>query len=531
MPDNRAEYNGDNMPILVARWDCTGYVVSILYNDLHLGMLPNQPLGENFRELGFEPTICEKCEQYFKRVLATPGKVFFQLHSGTRYYHVTYLPECNCKGEVETVLGIVRDMTQDQRIKDEMALTQIKFKMAQQIAKLGYFEWDSNNNELYWSDQQYRNFGYAPQSFIPTREFYLSRIYPEDLSIVNMTNQVERKGEVELEFRIIRPDRSVGWLWSRCESVMDDQGSTTRIFGTTQDITEQKQIEMRIERIGKDLIFTNHLYSRSAYLNKLLVNAYSSEYITKALNEFGIETKVAHCCFVIQLTHRPVVNAEAPADTVSAKIAGKQAVLVWLAEKEMGWIWKFSDDIVLLINLTEAGIGSKQSQIEFANQLISEMTKLFPHICAKIGISGASGIPIDFRDIYEKANRAVVVAASINCCASAVHCDDIGIYEVAFQLLHDKNTCALVQNTIGRLAEYDQARGSNLLFTLELILEDMNLKMVSQKLFIHHNTVIWRKRRIEAFLGMSLDKMETKVLLILYLKIWKLQKAENGENR
>ncbi len=525
MPDNQGEYNGDNMPVLVTRWDCKGYILNILYNDLFLGMPPNQFLGKNLRELGLEKKIYEKCEHYFKRVVATAAKVVFQLRSSARYYHISYLPESNCLGNVEAILGIVRDMTQEQRLKDEMTVVHRKFSMAQNIAKLGYFEWDFVKNELHWSDQQYKNFGYRPQSFIPTMEFYLSRIYPEDLEIVNMTNEVALKGFVESEFRIVRPDRTVGWLWAGVKSIANEQGAFTSLFGTTQDITEQKQTENRILRVEKDLLFSNQLNSRSAYLNKLLVNAYSPEYITKALNEFGIETKAEHCCFVIQLTYKPAASA---AD-VSAKMTGKQAVLVWLAEKEIGCTWKFNDDIILLVTLIQAGITSKQRQIEFAHQLISEMKVLFPHISAKVGISGASGTPIRFRDTYEKANRAVVVAASN--CAQAVHCDDIGIYEVAFQLLHDENTCALVQNTIGRLAEYDQVRGSNLLFTLELILEEINLKTVSQKLFIHHNTVIWRKRRIEDFLGMSLDKMETKVLLILYLKIWKLQKAETGENR
>ncbi|HWR42630.1 PAS domain-containing protein [Sporomusa sp.] len=556
MSDNRTAYNGDNMPILVTRWDCTGHAVNILYNDLNLGMLPNEFLGKNFRELGLEQQIYEKCQHYFNRVLVTTQKTAFQLHSRMRDYQVSFLPECNSDGEMETVLGIVRDMTGEQKAKGELDITNrksleielkerteqlekvndlltagyTKVKMAAQIAKLGYFEWDIANGEIYWSDEQYRNFGYSPQEFIPTRAFIRSRIHPDDRERVYTTDKVSRKRHVESQFRIIRPDGSVGWLCARSKSVMDERGCLVKICGITQDITEQRQTEDRIHRVEKDLIFTNQLYSRSAYLNKLLVNSYSAEYITKALNEFGIETKAAHCCFVVQLTDKSISTAETPDYTVSARITGKQAVLVWLAEKELGWIWKFNEDIVLLITLTDSNIDSKQSQIEFANRLIGEIATIFPHICVKIGISGTSSIPIDFRDIYEKANRAAVVAASIDC-SPAVHCDDIGIYEVAFQLLHDKNTCGLVQNTIGRLAEYDQTRGSNLLFTLELILENMSLKVVSQKLFIHHNTAIWRKRRIESFLGMSLDKMETKVLLILYLKIWKLQKAETGENR
>jgi PAS domain S-box-containing protein len=396
--------------------------------------------------------------------------------------------------------------------------------LAGQIAQVGYFEWDIANDRITWSDQQFGNHGYQPQAFVPTAEVFRSLTHPDDLErITEWLANVFQGQCTKARYRINRPDGSIRWLSSQINVINDEHGSVVKLFGITQDVTEQWHTEERLKKMEKDLIFTNQLYSRSTYLNKLIINDYPLEAVIAALDEFGIETQAHHCCFVIKLSEKH--NSGIPDYAVNPGIAGTEAILIWLAENELGWIWKCNDDIVLLLPVIETNLGNKQSQLEFANQLISQITKLFPHMFAKVGISGISSIPLNLQDSYEKAYRAAVIATSMGY-AAAVHSDDLGLYEVAFQLLHDQRICNLVENTIGKIAEYDQARGSSLLVTLEYLLEDMSLKMVGQKLFIHHNTAIWRKRRIETLLDMSLDKIETKVLLILYFKIWNLLKIK-----
>jgi len=651
------------MPVLVTRLDHHKNTLQILYCDKNHGMSEEDILGKNLREIGLEQQNYEQCEASFNQVFITGAKEVFQMYSGNRHYHISYLPECSSEGIVATILAIVRDITEEQILKEELTISQIKLQMAQQIAmlgyfegdiasdklywsdqfyknfglvpkektpsielllslihpedvgrirqglvqiptqelinyeyriikkddsinwihtlvqfafdkdgkplkkfgiiqditrrktlemefkklteelqqannllnashsrikiagiiaKVGYFEMDIVNDSLYWSDQQYRNFGYTPQEFKPTIEFFHSRIHPGDLDIVKTGfAELSTQAEVEYQFRIIKADGTIGWLYSRINSNTDEQGQRTKIFGITQDITEQKKTLERITQVERDLIFTNQMYHRSTYLNKLLVNDCQEEDIIKTLNEFGIETTGEYCCFVVRLSEKLSFMPDILDCDVNTKNGAKQKVLIWLAEREEGLIWKFNDDIIMLMSMT--GINGKYSQIAFVNQLIGEMEGVFPSIYVKIGISGVAGLPINLRGIYENAHRAALVASMIEG-SSTAHCDDIGLYDVAIQLLNDKNTCAMIQKTIGRLAEYDQKRGSDLVLTLEYILTDMSLKTVGEKLFIHHNTVIWRKGRIEVLLGMSLDKIETRVLLLLYFKIWNLQK-------
>jgi len=442
-------------------------------------------------------------------------------------------------GNLSRQFGIVQDITkwktiefelkelteQLQQANELLTAKQISTKMAGAIAKLGYFEWDQGNDCLYWSDQQYRNYGYTPGEVVPTRELFRSRVHPEDWILVEMgLDAFHERSYLEFEFRVVKADGTQGWLHSRIHLMPNEQGRPVKLFGITQDVTQQKEAEEQIHKVEKELAFTNQLYSRSSYLNRLLFNDFPVEQISKVLTEVGIETQVRHCCFAVQLAENSAYPIERINNETTPLIIRKQAVLIWLAEKEWGLVWRCHDDIVILLSLSDQLIANKQSQIKLANDIIAQIEHGFPHFHVNVGISGISNIPVNIREIYEKAHRAVVIAASSMVDSTAIHGDDIGLYEVAFQLLKDENTCTIVQNTIGRLAEHDEARGSNLLMTLECILEYGSLKTVAQKLFLHHNTVIWRKRRIETFLDMPLDKMETKMLLLLYIKIWNLKK-------
>ena len=50
-----------------------------------------------------------------------------------------------------------------------------------------------------------------------------------------------KTGEFDEEFRIVRPDGSIRWVWNRAFAVKNEFGQTERIVGVAEDITERKE--------------------------------------------------------------------------------------------------------------------------------------------------------------------------------------------------------------------------------------------------------------------------------------------------
>lgn len=132
---------------------------------------------------------------------------------------------------------------QDSTAEQMLRTKEEQLAEAQRLAHLGSWEWDIPSNTVTWSDELYRIYGLQPQEFEATYKGFLDRIHPDDLELV--------KGEVErayregtsfsFEHRIVQPDGTVRWLVGRGATAVNKAGAPVKMFGTAQDMTEQKQ--------------------------------------------------------------------------------------------------------------------------------------------------------------------------------------------------------------------------------------------------------------------------------------------------
>jgi len=126
-----------------------------------------------------------------------------------------------------------------------------RLKDTQKMAGIGYWDWFMDSGELKWSDEVYTIFGQNPKSFKVTADSFESAIYPDDLP--DFLDQREKalatNQNLDVEHRIVLPDSSIRWVHEIAELIFDDQGQLTRIMGTVQDITRQKESETNLTEL------------------------------------------------------------------------------------------------------------------------------------------------------------------------------------------------------------------------------------------------------------------------------------------
>ena len=119
---------------------------------------------------------------------------------------------------------------------------------AQRIARLGHWEANLQSGELYWSSTIYSIFGYDPQHYRPSLENFKRTLHPEDIALVEASEQRVAAGGVhDVVHRIIRPDGEVRWVHELAHLQPDTQGNMLRLVGTVQDVTEQASTEAAIK--------------------------------------------------------------------------------------------------------------------------------------------------------------------------------------------------------------------------------------------------------------------------------------------
>ena len=120
---------------------------------------------------------------------------------------------------------------------------------AQEIARIGSWEWDLEAGSVWWSEELHRIFGIPPDSSTGGRGSFLELLHPEDApGFTVLVGQVKRGAlsRLETECRIVRPDEEIRVVRIIGSATLESPGKG-RVVGTCQDITEQKQLEQEIE--------------------------------------------------------------------------------------------------------------------------------------------------------------------------------------------------------------------------------------------------------------------------------------------
>ena len=137
------------------------------------------------------------------------------------------------------------DVTARRQEAARLVANEAKLAEAQQIARLGSWEWDLASDHVVWSDELYRIYGVRPDRIPGSYGGYLDKVHADDrarVARVIETAVAERRGW-SLDYRIVRPDGEVRMVHARGEVVLDEQGRPAIVRGTAQDVTESRRVE------------------------------------------------------------------------------------------------------------------------------------------------------------------------------------------------------------------------------------------------------------------------------------------------
>ncbi|HEY4491871.1 MAG TPA: sensor domain-containing diguanylate cyclase, partial [Acidobacteriota bacterium] len=135
----------------------------------------------------------------------------------------------------------------------------------------GVWDWNLITGHVYFSRRWAEMIGYEKHELQSTLEEWISRIHPEDRSAVRnaFETHIQRKARsLTLEFRIQHRDGRYMWVLCRGTTVFDHMERPFRIVGSQTDITERKDLELRLTRQALYDSLTG-LPNRALFLDRL----------------------------------------------------------------------------------------------------------------------------------------------------------------------------------------------------------------------------------------------------------------------
>ncbi|HWA17146.1 MAG TPA: PAS domain-containing protein, partial [Gemmatimonadales bacterium] len=148
-----------------------------------------------------------------------------------------------CEVEEGCFSGYVMDITERQKTQRHLA-------KAQEIARIGSWEWDPTTDQTWVSDELYQMLG-LDRNWRFSRERWFGLIHPDDRERVrNIYDEADaQSGGFAIQFQLRQPDGSYRLYYEQSEP--NDAGTFTGILWDITDLTRAQRNMMEAQRIAR----------------------------------------------------------------------------------------------------------------------------------------------------------------------------------------------------------------------------------------------------------------------------------------
>lgn len=119
---------------------------------------------------------------------------------------------------------------------------------AQEVGRVGTWDWSIDTGILIWSDEVYRILGLLPGEVEPSYKLFLRMVHPEDrISVIRSVAMAQRKAQpFKLDCRVIQSDGLEEVVLVQGELKFKSRDRAERMIGIIHDITERKMAETKM---------------------------------------------------------------------------------------------------------------------------------------------------------------------------------------------------------------------------------------------------------------------------------------------
>jgi PAS domain S-box-containing protein len=148
-------------------------------------------------------------------------------------------------------LTLERREQEARRRQAEEALRESEARFRQMAESVEEMFWISDrglSQLLYVSPAYEQIWGRTCQSLYQDPKSFIEGVHPEDRErVAGEIERAQAAGNWDREYRILRPDGSIRWVWDRAFPIRDSSGEIHRCVGISQDITARKQVELELQ--------------------------------------------------------------------------------------------------------------------------------------------------------------------------------------------------------------------------------------------------------------------------------------------
>lgn len=271
---------------------------------------------------------------------------------------------------------------------------------------------------------------------------------------------------------------------------------------------ETKVVDMTRDFCQK-IINNEHVENNTAAtIKNIIFNIGDINTQVQQMERYGYQRDSKFCFISITASDKNDPHSDEYTDVIA-----KTAEVLAKRMHELFITFNYKEAIVLvLVNYTDAEIKT------FADSLLKialQRTKNWPFF---MGVSSNQPNLLNQKTNFEKALSAMKMARKRR--ELCYYYDKLGIYKVLYAINDKEILRDFYKDAIGKLEQYDKENRTQLISILRTYLENNgSIQTVSEKQYVHRNTVTNQLKKIESITGYDPLDLEDKVRLYLAFQI------------
>jgi PAS domain S-box-containing protein len=149
-----------------------------------------------------------------------------------------------------------KEISDRQAAEEALRVSEERFALAVRGSQDGIWDWDIQNDSLYWSPRLKELLGYADDELDVDFARFDSLMHPDDKELIGeaIAAHLGDRATYDVEERLRTKSGEYRWFRARGQAVWDEVGQPLRMSGSITDITESKRAAAERERLLADLV-------------------------------------------------------------------------------------------------------------------------------------------------------------------------------------------------------------------------------------------------------------------------------------
>ncbi|KYP10969.1 MAG: hypothetical protein A0129_10100 [Limnobacter sp. CACIAM 66H1] len=162
--------------------------------------------------------------------------------------------DVSCYSVTEGLAVYFKDITNEYRQEAAAKQMQERFLLVSKATNDVIWDWDLENEMVWWNDSVSRVFGLNTEGLEPGPESWSNRIHPDDFHrVLDSIHQVigSRESNWTEEYRFRKADGRYAHVHDRGFIIRNEQGKAVRMLGSMLDQTETRELEDKLRESQK----------------------------------------------------------------------------------------------------------------------------------------------------------------------------------------------------------------------------------------------------------------------------------------